>query len=104
MIKRTPKIRALMDHAIQLAIDMLEHPSMPAPPENRHIPQGIARALDIARLLLNHPGVLHRKKEVMSDLQAAADYLSQPEVRSLNFAIRPFIVAGNLREIIRDLK
>jgi len=104
VIKRTPQIRALMDHAIQLAIDLLESAHMPVVMRHEESPHDIAQALKLAKHRIVSPGPIVGKKDVLNDLQVAADYLSHRDVASLHTVIRPSIVAGNLRDIIRDLK
>jgi len=104
MIKRTPQIRALMVHAIQLAIDLLEHPSTPKLSGSPATPKDLALCLYAAQRLINSPGSLHRKKELLIYLQEAADYLSHGIVTAhLHTVVRPSMAAANLRAIIRDL-
>ena len=100
MIKRTPEIKKSMEHAIQQAIDLLEHPSMPHLVSSAYSPKEIASFLVLDKKLLTRSGVLREKSAIMNDLQCAADYLNHREITYLP----SLIAAGNLRDIISDLK
>jgi hypothetical protein len=103
MKRRTPETRAASSHAVLLAAEYLEHPSMVVLPGRDH-PRNVARALYLVEQRLSAPDPVKNRREVMNDLQVAADYLSHKDVTSLPFAVNTLNVARALREVIRDLK
>lgn len=102
-VRRTPKIKEAMVRALNLAIEYLNHPDMPRL-SGDHGPTDIARYLQTCTGLIEAPGKLEEKKYILGDLQLAADYLDNPEVAKLPFAVRTTNIADMLREMIRDLK
>jgi hypothetical protein len=100
MKRRTPKVKESMVLALNTAIEWLKYPDMPILPGN-FTPAEIARFLRTDIDLLLAPGQLQEKKYVIGDLQIAADYLSNPRIKTFIF---PSSVASALRGIIRDLK
>ena len=103
MKRRTPAIKVAMIHALEMAIEYLQHPDMPHLPEH-HAPGELARFLVTDTDLISAPGRMEEKKYVLDDLQLAADYLSDPKVRAMPFALNSSNIARALREVIRDLK
>jgi hypothetical protein len=103
-MRLTSTTKEAMSRAIQIAADYLEHPSMVILPRPHSHPQNVARALYLAKQLITAKGRLLKKKEIMNDLQVAADYLSNPQVVALPFTLKTSNLARALREIIRDLK
>jgi hypothetical protein len=102
-IKRTPQIKEAMTNALRTAIEYLSHPDMPTLPHGEH-PTRLANFLETDIGLINHPGRIPEKKYVLGDIQLAADYLSNPKVTRIPFAIRSSNIARALQEVIRDLK
>jgi hypothetical protein len=102
-MRRTPKIKEAMVGALYTAIEYLQHPDMPRLPRYES-PSWLADALGRDAKLINAPGRLQEKTHVLGDLQSAADYLSNPKVTAIPFALRTSVVARRLREVIRDLK
>ena len=103
MKRRTPETRTAMSHAVLLAAEYLEHPSMVVLPGKDH-PRDVARSLYLAEQRLSAPGPVRGRREVTNDLQVAADYLSHPDVVDLPFVVNSSNVARALREVVRDLK
>jgi hypothetical protein len=103
--RRTQETKKAMTHAIGVAIEFLEHPSI-ANVDGRHDPRDLARSLHWCARELAKPGKLKAamKEDIMLDLQLAADYLSCPQVAKQPFALSPLSVARALREIITGLK
>ena len=103
MKRRTPETKSAMSHAVLLAAISLEHPSMVVLP-GKDPPKDVARALYLAEQRLSAPGPVRGRREIMNDLQVAADYLSHRDVAALPFAVNTSNVARSLREMVRDLK
>jgi hypothetical protein len=103
-VKRTPRIKEAMVNALLTAMEYLNHPDMPKLPNARFEPKELARFLDTCCNLIEAPGRLQEKKYVLDDIQLAADYLNNPAVTKIPFAVRSSNIARMLREAIRDLK
>lgn len=103
-VRRTPEIKEAMDRALRLTLDYLNHPDMPVLPRYDP-PHVLADAVVTCRHLLEGPMRSKTSKQaIMNTLQAVADYMSNPKVARINFAIRTSNIARMLREMIRDLK
>lgn len=103
-VKRTPEIREAMDRALRLTLDYLNNSDMPVLPRYDH-PRVLADAVVTCRHLLEGPlRSKTAKRAIMNTLQSVADYMSNPRVAEMRFAIRTPQVARMLREIIADLK
>lgn len=103
MKRRTPRTKTIMSQMVLLAAEYLGHPSMIVVP-GKDSPRNIARALYLAERRLSAPGKVKVRREVMNDLQVAADYLSHRDVVALPYSVNTASVARALREVIRDLK
>jgi hypothetical protein len=103
--KRTPAIKEAMSRALLTAIEYLDHEHMPSLPRYEH-PQRIARQLESCIATIQSKGSLRSsaKKFVLGEIQIAADYLSNPKVAKIPFALRTTSIARMLREVIGDLK
>ena len=104
MKRRTPARKAAMIHALETAIEYLQHPDMPIMVGFAHEPDRLASFLRTDIDLIDAPGRMEEKKYVLGDLQLAADYLDHPKIRAMPFALNSSNIARALREVIRDLK
>lgn len=103
MKRRTPARKAAMIHALETAIEYLQHPDMTIMVGFPHDPDQLASFLRTDINLIGAPGKMEEKKYVLDDLQLAADYLDHPKIRALPFALNSSNIARSLREMIRDL-
>jgi hypothetical protein len=103
-MRRTPEIKEAMTRALRTAMEYLNHREMPTLPQYEN-PRAIADSLVVCIELINAPlRSKIAKKALMTSLQRAADYLSNPAVTRIPYAVRSSNIARMLREVIRDLK